>query len=177
MLYIFDLDSTLVKLYDVEPLPGVHAGLDLLRREGHALAIATNQAGPAWRMATGESKFPQAASLGRRFQEIAELIPRLVEVPWFASLYDERLSLDQHSYDTLVGDFKSAGGRLELHVSADPTWRKPRPGMLLAACRRYGLPVAQAVFVGDADTDAEAARAAGTAFLFEDEFFDRTIGR
>ncbi|MGC9348736.1 MAG: HAD-IA family hydrolase [Anaerolineae bacterium] len=172
MLYIFDLDSTLVKLYDTEPLPGVHSGLDVLKREGHALAIATNQAGPAWRMETGDEKFPEATSLGRRFREIAGLIPLLEKVPWFVSLYDDRLSLDQRSYDTLVRDFEFSGGRLELHISADPSWRKPRPGMLLAACRRYGLSIAQAVFVGDAETDAEAALAAGMGFIFEDEFFD-----
>jgi histidinol phosphatase-like enzyme len=173
MLYIFDLDSTLVKLYGTEPLPGVHVGLDLLKREGHLLAVATNQAGPAWGEETGEDKFPEAISLGRRFLKIAELIPVLDSIPWFVSLYDERLSLAQHTYDALVRDFLFGGEGLELHVAADPTWRKPEPGMLLAACRHYGLPGAQAVFVGDAETDAEAASAAGMAFIYADEFFDR----
>ncbi|ROR34362.1 D-glycero-beta-D-manno-heptose 1,7-bisphosphate 7-phosphatase [Inmirania thermothiophila] len=39
--------------------------------------------------------------------------------------------------------------------------RKPRPGMLLEAAARTGLPLAGAPVVGDAARDLEAARAAG----------------
>ena len=39
--------------------------------------------------------------------------------------------------------------------------RKPRPGMLLAALRSFGLTPRDAVMVGDADSDIEAGRRAG----------------
>ncbi|MEU0249895.1 HAD-IIIA family hydrolase [Streptomyces sp. NPDC006235] len=39
--------------------------------------------------------------------------------------------------------------------------RKPAPGLILAACRRLGVPPARAVVIGDIGADVEAARAAG----------------
>jgi histidinol-phosphate phosphatase family protein len=39
--------------------------------------------------------------------------------------------------------------------------RKPRPGMVLAAARRLGVPASGCVLVGDIGADVEAARAAG----------------
>lgn len=39
--------------------------------------------------------------------------------------------------------------------------RKPRPGMVLAACRRLGMPPGDCVLVGDIAADVEAAAAAG----------------
>jgi len=41
--------------------------------------------------------------------------------------------------------------------------RKPHPQPLLAACEKLGVPAAQAVMVGDSQTDVLAARAAGLA--------------
>jgi len=39
--------------------------------------------------------------------------------------------------------------------------RKPRPGMVLAACREIGVEPAETVVIGDIGTDVAAARAAG----------------
>jgi D-glycero-D-manno-heptose 1,7-bisphosphate phosphatase len=39
--------------------------------------------------------------------------------------------------------------------------RKPRAGLLLQAARDHGLDLSRSVFVGDTETDAQAARAAG----------------
>jgi phosphoglycolate phosphatase len=40
-------------------------------------------------------------------------------------------------------------------------FKKPHPGQLLEACRRWGLPPASVLAVGDSFNDAEAGRAAG----------------
>ena len=40
-------------------------------------------------------------------------------------------------------------------------FKKPHPGQLLEACRRWGLEPAQVLAVGDSFNDAQAARAAG----------------
>lgn len=173
-LFIFDLDGTLVEVYGTRPLAGVVTRLDALVRRGCALAVATNQAGPAWGIETGDAKFPTAASLARRFQHVAELLPALAAVPWFVSVHDTRLSLALPKYQGLVSRFIAAGGSLDLHVSAKPDWRKPAPGMLLAVCRHYAIAPERAVFVGDAETDAQAAEAAGTAFITSEDF--RTQG-
>jgi len=47
------------------------------------------------------------------------------------------------------------------HASAPSTHRKPEPGMILQAAAEYDLDLAASVFVGDTETDAAAARAAG----------------
>jgi phosphoglycolate phosphatase len=42
---------------------------------------------------------------------------------------------------------------------------KPAPDLLLACLQRSGVPAAAAVYVGDTDLDAAAARAAGVAYI------------
>lgn len=46
--------------------------------------------------------------------------------------------------------------------------RKPKPGMLVRAARRYGLDCADSVMVGDRASDIEAGRAAGCMTVFID---------
>lgn len=54
--------------------------------------------------------------------------------------------------------------------------RKPAPGMLLRAMAAAGVTPAETLFVGDAPTDAEAARRAGVAFTWAADFFGRSGG-
>ncbi|MEH1123276.1 D-glycero-alpha-D-manno-heptose-1,7-bisphosphate 7-phosphatase, partial [Micromonospora sp. CPCC 206061] len=67
----------------------------------------------------------------------------------------------------LVGDLAglSVPAPLLLHCPHPPAWRcacrKPRPGMVLAALRHYGVAPADAVMVGDHVTDVAAGAAAG----------------
>lgn len=171
MLYIFDLDGTLVAPFGLAPLPGVLQALLRLHDGGHAIAIATNQAGPAWRQATQEPRYPSPAELGLRFKEIAERLPILQRVPWFVALYDERLTLDKAAYDTIAASLKETAHPLEVIPSADPTWRKPSPGMLLAVCRSLDTPPSEACYIGDAETDRAAASAAGIPFVPASPFF------
>ena len=55
----------------------------------------------------------------------------------------------------------------------DCACRKPEPGMLLRILQRFGLPAAEALFVGDLEIDREAARRAGVAFEWAHDFFGR----
>lgn len=62
------------------------------------------------------------------------------------------------------------GARLDLvlacpHAEGSCDCRKPLPGLLERASRELGLPLADAVMVGDSETDVEAGRAAGTATI------------
>jgi HAD superfamily hydrolase (TIGR01662 family) len=46
---------------------------------------------------------------------------------------------------------------------ADCDCRKPRPGLVLTACRETGVPPSRTVVIGDIETDTLAARAAGAS--------------
>lgn len=46
---------------------------------------------------------------------------------------------------------------------ADHPWRKPNPGMLLAAAEEFGIDLARSWIVGDRPSDIEAGRRAGIA--------------
>ncbi len=65
-------------------------------------------------------------------------------------------------------------GSIEICPHA-PHWRcpcrKPEPLMLLRLMRRYGASPRETLFVGDMDRDEEAARRAGTRFMWAKDFF------
>jgi D-glycero-D-manno-heptose 1,7-bisphosphate phosphatase len=52
------------------------------------------------------------------------------------------------------------------HASGSCECRKPKPGMLLRAAAEHDIDLASSVFIGDTETDAEAARAAGVGRFF-----------
>lgn len=168
---IFDLDGTLVEAYGTSPLAHVEDTLHSLTAAGHRLAIATNQAGVAWRVRTNQAKYPRSADLGKRFDEIAARLTPLLQAPWFVAIYDERVRLTPEAYSDLADEMRAANTLLKLHVSAQPDWRKPQPGMLLAACEAWDIAPQEAVYVGDTETDAAAARAAGMPFVSAGRFF------
>ena len=164
-LYIFDLDGTLVEKWGIAPLPGVLEKLTALEQAGSFIAVATNQAGIAWGAMTKQEKFPTPDSLGPRFDEIAQLLPPLQRARWFVSIHDTRVRLSEKRYTALAQALERASQMLELIVSAKPNWRKPQPGMLLAACESYTVKPDAAIFIGDMDSDREAAEAAGMDFV------------
>ena len=70
-------------------------------------------------------------------------------------------------HDTLQRAAHQAGGRIDAFffcphaADASCRCRKPQPGMLLEAARRFNVSIADAWMVGDALRDVEAAAAAG----------------
>jgi D-glycero-D-manno-heptose 1,7-bisphosphate phosphatase len=50
--------------------------------------------------------------------------------------------------------------------------RKPEPGMLAALMDHYRVEAGETLFVGNHETDREAARRAGTAFAWAADFFE-----
>jgi histidinol phosphatase-like enzyme len=174
MLYIFDLDGTLVEKYGVRILPGVENCLQKLAHQGNALAIATNQAGLSWRLLTNSPRFPSILSMAHRIFEITEKLIPLKFAPWFISVFDKRVKLGTTKYESLAMDLVNACPTHRLFVKPDPKWRKPQAGMLLSAVDYYRIDPDQALFVGDYKTDAEAAIAAGIKFSWAVDFFSET---
>jgi len=88
-------------------------------------------------------------------------------------LYTEAAMQDLHAW--MTDEVRRAGGTLDdlrfcpFHPDAAVAayrhpahpWRKPAPGMLLDLIRAWQIDPAQAVLVGDQDTDLQAAAAAG----------------
>lgn len=168
-LYIFDLDGTLTEKWAKTPLPGAVERVSRLDAE---IAVATNQAGVAWNAVEGDP-YPRPAEVGQRLLAVAEAVPALKEALWLVAIGDEDVSLPPERWRALAAGVTQAAAPLRVRTSSDPGWRKPRPGMLLAACRAVEVSPAEAMFVGDREVDAEAAAAAGVAFAHADRFFGR----
>lgn len=151
MLIIFDKDSTLVASIEGRPantieehslLPGVLEKCQQLKADGHVLAVASNQGGVAFGYVT--YKQMQTVML-----YVAELIGA-----------DYAIFCPYHPKGTV-----KKYARESLH-------RKPNPGMLLTLARRAKVDdPTQILFVGDLDTDKEAAERAGIGFAWAAEFF------
>lgn len=155
MLIIFDKDSTLVASIEGRPantieehtlMPGVLAKCQQLKAEGHILAVASNQGGVAF----GYLSYKQAQAL---MQYVAGLIGA-----------DYALFCPYHPNGTV-----KKYARESLH-------RKPNPGMLLTIARRAKIDNPdEIVFVGDLDTDQEAAKRAGIRFVWAADFFSSSL--
>jgi phosphoglycolate phosphatase-like HAD superfamily hydrolase len=166
-LHIFDLDGTLAETWETALLPGVAERVSALDGD---IAVATNQAGVAWNAVEGEP-YPRPAEIGRRLVGVAEALPVLKEALWLVSIGDEEVSIPPERWRVLAAGVTRAAAPLWVRTSSDLAWRKPRPGMLLEACRTFEVAPSEAVFVGDHETDAEAAAAAGMRFVYADRFF------
>ena len=155
MLYLFDLDGTLItpymdnadKAYDVwSVLPGRRERLAALLSAGHQVAIVTNQAGVAF-------GFISEADAERKIAQAIKALGLPTSTP-VAVCYAHEKSRDPR-YNA-----PDACAR-----------RKPAPGMLLELMAQSGVSADQAVMVGDLGSDEEAARAAGVRFVLADAFF------
>ena len=106
------------------------------RAAGYAIVVVTNQAGIA-RGYYSRTQFEDYTRwVHERFSHEG--------APLLATFYCP------HHPDAGIGELKVACG-----------CRKPAPGMILEAARRYRLDLAASVMLGDKPSDAEAARAAG----------------
>lgn len=119
-LIIFDADNTLVDRATGDFLPGVREYLDLLNHPGcrnrPALAIATNQGGPACHDAGWGEHYPTLARVEARYGELAEQVG--------GRLYMSLLYLGKK------GDAYVPAGIHPADLRLRSDWRKPEPGML-----------------------------------------------
>ena len=125
-------DPGLVKL-----LPGVPEGLKLLHAAGFALVVVSNQGG----VARGRCTLAQVHACNERLRALAR---RDAGVE-FAGIY--------------VCPYHPSGTLPPWNI--EHPWRKPAPGMLLAAAADLGLDLRRSWMIGDKERDIEAAVAAG----------------
>ncbi len=174
-LIIFDVDGTLVRSHTLKLLPGVRAFFQLIWG-GHcppeltpALAIATNQGG------VGMRYWLELKHFGRpeRYPNQAEIEQRMASL--IAEL-DGGAAIKVY----MAFRFKDWMGKwspVPPEADGDPRWstdwRKPGPGMLLRAMEDARVTARQTLYVGDRPDDQKAARAAGCAFAWAKDFFNR----
>lgn len=127
----------------VRPLPGAAAACRALREAGFALVIVSNQGVVARGGATCET----VESVNARLRELLER-----EAHWdrAAGPLIEAVYYCPHHPRGAVPEF-----------TREHPWRKPAPGMILAAAADLGLDLSRSWFIGDAPRDIEAGRAAG----------------
>ena len=116
-------------------LPGVLAGLGLLKAAGFGFAIATNQPGPAKGQFSVEAVHRTHHALVAALAD-AGIAVSSVEVCW------------HHPEGT-------PHGAQELITNCD--CRKPKPGLLWRALEHGGFDPAQSWMIGDSPSDVEAA--------------------
>jgi D-glycero-D-manno-heptose 1,7-bisphosphate phosphatase len=125
-------DPALVRL-----LPGVPEGLGLLAGAGFTLVVVSNQGG----VARGRCTLAQVNACNERLRQLA----RAEAGVDFAGMY----FCPYHPGGTLPP------------WNVEHAWRKPAPGMILAAARDLGLDLARSWLIGDKDRDVESAINAG----------------
>ncbi|MFG0331045.1 MAG: HAD-IIIA family hydrolase [Phycisphaerales bacterium] len=141
----FDRDNTII--HDEDGYLGDPAAVRLIRGSAHAIAslrqlgyrivVATNQSGVA------RGYFDEKA-VDAVHQRIAELVHET-----------SGGVIDRFYYCPFHPD-----GVVDSYAREHP-WRKPQPGMLLQAAEDLELSLEESWFVGDAERDIEAGRAAG----------------
>lgn len=162
-LIIFDVDGTLVARESGQLLPGVQQFFALLphARNRPAVALATNQGGPACRDAGWGDKYPSLAEVEWRYGRLAGQLG--------ARLY---MSLVYQGRGGLIIPSGLAAGDPRLN----PAWRKPAPGTLIQAMRDAGVHPHDTLMVGDRPEDQQAAAAAGCYFQWAQKSFARGWG-
>jgi D-glycero-D-manno-heptose 1,7-bisphosphate phosphatase len=157
-LLFLDRDGTLNRAFDgrppntpqeVELLAGVRDTLARYAAAGWQPVIVTNQGG----VAGGYVTEAQAHAV---LQRVIDLLP----VP-VAAAY-----LCPHMIHAAVPEY-----------ALDCPNRKPRPGFILDALKKFGAQAGDCLLVGDAITDQQAAQAANVPFCWADRFFGRPIER
>jgi D-glycero-D-manno-heptose 1,7-bisphosphate phosphatase len=125
---------------DVRFMPGLFSLCRTAQTLGYKLVVVTNQAGIARGYYTEE-----------QYQAVMQWIRE--------KLAREQITLDAVYHCPDHPDFPSSR-------KCDPSWRKPEPGMLLAAAQEFALDMAASVYVGDRCTDVGAGNAARVGKMF-----------
>ena len=154
MLYLFDVDGTLrrsillppvgsLAAWDQRILPGRAERLQALRQGGHRVAAITNQAAVAFGLISETRARRSLEETNRRLNGALE---------WIHMCPHHPLAL-RRRYRTACA------------------CRKPAPDMLIQALAHFGVTPDQAIFIGDRETDRQAAQRAGVGFMRADVFF------
>jgi phosphoglycolate phosphatase-like HAD superfamily hydrolase len=169
MIYGFDFDGTLVESWTATPLDGARAQLAALPPKARTF-VATDQGGPAFRAVLGQAKYPTVVDVVTRLADGFRALrwwPDTLLICCAAGKttapYWRAEAAAVAEFDPLLKD-RLSGVRCLTFI--DAYYRKPEPGMLIAA-RGVGLEYNDdaMIYIGDMESDEIAARAAGAEYL------------
>lgn len=140
-----------------------------------------------WTTVPGQ-KYPLAADEWQLMPQVGERLRAIawsVEGPWLAIASNQNgvaagLLSESLARELLEDMLRAALGglpplsRIAMCICPETArcgCRKPQPGMLLQHLAHFGVAPEEALYVGDLDIDAEAARRAGIPFRFASDFF------
>jgi D-glycero-D-manno-heptose 1,7-bisphosphate phosphatase len=120
----------------VKLIPAAAQALVELRKMGYKLIVVSNQSGIARGLLTE--------------QALAQIHERLKQLLAEHNAYLDRIYYCPYLPDGAVGKYRK-----------DSDWRKPKPGMFLAAAKEMKINMAQSWMIGNAYIDVAAGKAAG----------------
>ena len=132
-------------------IPGVPDALIALKDAGYTIVVITNQGG--------------VARAGGTMREVDccndRLRNRIHHPTGNQHLDDEHALFDDQLIDAWYSCPFHPDTGVVPHLAAEHEWRKPHPGMIVAACKELNLDPARSWMVGDKQRDLDAAIAAG----------------
>lgn len=172
---IFDLDWTLVKAWTTEYLGGVEDWLkkigELPGEERPHISIATNQGSIGLRHWMEKEKFGNPNKYRPRSTVEKDIVKVILDIRERTHCFPSLRVC--YAYQSKAGEWAPTPEGEE----GDKTWRhdfrKPAPGMLTDLMAETGIRADETVFIGDQETDRQAAEAAGCRFSWAWDFFGR----
>ncbi len=135
-------------------LPGVGSAINLLNKKNYLVIIVTNQA------CIGKSILTE-----KKLNEIHEKMKKSLWIKNYATINDIYYS-PYYKYSKNI--------KYKMNYSD----RKPNPGMIIKAIKKWNLNINDSFFVGDSISDYNAAKKLGLKFYFKNKgLFDKQIKR
>ena len=166
-LIIFDIDGTISDRDTRLPLPNV---TEWFASNTYPVAFATNQGGAGMHLWMKSAGFGTPDDFPTETMCIGQCIDKVILAGG-----DIEASPIYHAFrhQDKAGNWSPVPAGKDDDPSWSKEWRKPQPGMLLQAMNDADVLPSETLFVGDFNTDYEAAAHAGCSFAWADEFFGR----
>lgn len=143
------------RVEDLHLVPGAAQAVRRLNDQGWFCCLVSNQSGPA------RGYYP-ASHVEALHQRLSHLLQAEAGATLDALYYCPYLSPPE--------------GGIEPEFACWSTWRKPNPGMLVAAAWQHDLAIHQSVMIGDKATDIDLAHNAGCkGILVKTGYGDRVL--
>ncbi|MDX2131902.1 MAG: HAD-IIIA family hydrolase [Planctomycetota bacterium] len=142
----------------VRLLPGVGEGLSRLAAGGFALVVISNQGS----VARGGATLADVERVNDRLRDLVRADAGVeLDAVYVCPFHPDPFGSAKNAPGPGEAGTNAPAPVARFHAEHD--WRKPAPGMILAAARELGLDLGGSWLIGDAPRDVESGRRAGLA--------------